>query len=75
MHMLSFKEIKGMKEFNNCFHYIIKIFGFIIEIDDTSNYSDYLCENIIFIPKKGNLNLLKKELMSNIKMEQFIQTL
>ena len=67
MHMLSFKEIKGMKEFNNCLHYIIKIFGFIIEIDDTSNYSDYLCENIIFIPKKRKFESFKKRIDEQYK--------
>lgn len=44
-----------------------KNLGDIIEIDDTSNYSNYLCENIIFIPKQRKFESFKKSIDEQYK--------
>ena len=46
--LVSFKEIEGMNELNNCSPIKIKINGNIIEIGDTSKYSDYKRGGILF---------------------------
>ena len=46
--LVSFKEIEGMVELNNCSPKKIKINENIIEIDDTSNFSDYIQGGSIF---------------------------
>ena len=50
--LVSFKEIEGMTELNNCTPLKIQANGNIIEIGDTSNYSDYKRGGIIFNVKK-----------------------
>ena len=46
--LVSFKEIQGMTELNNCKPRSIKITNDIIEIGDTSEFSDYISGGIIF---------------------------
>ena len=69
--LVSFKEIEGMTELNNCPPTKIKIKGDIIEIGDTSNFSDYISGGVLFnvkLPKifqfesfKERINKPKKE--------------
>jgi len=52
--LISFKEIVGMTELNNCSPMKIKINDNKIEIGDTSNFSDYISGGILFnvkVPK------------------------
>jgi ubiquitin-activating enzyme E1 len=68
--LVSFKEIEGMKELNNCPPRAIKINGNIIEIGDTSNFSDYISGGIIYnvkLPKKINFNSFKERVEIPIK--------
>ena len=46
--LVSFKEIEGMTELNNCNPRIISINGDVIEIGDTSQYSEYKNGGVIF---------------------------
>lgn len=52
---VSFKEIEGMIELNNCDPRKIRINGEIIEIGDTSQFSDYKSGGVIY-----NIKLNKK---------------
>jgi ubiquitin-activating enzyme E1 len=76
---LSFKEIKGMTELNNCKPRSIKIKNDdIIEIEDTSNFSDYISGSIIYnvkLPEKIKFEYFKEELKTLIKKENNIKIL
>ena len=55
--LVSFKEVEGMTELNNCSPIKIRVNGDIIEIGDTSNFSDYTCGGVLFnvkLPKTMN---------------------
>ena len=68
--LISFKEIKGMTELNNCSPKKIQINGNIIEIDDTSKYSDYISGGVLFnvkIPKTLNFESFKERIEEPIK--------
>ena len=67
---VSFKEIEGMTELNNCQPIKIKINGDSIEIGDTSNFSDYISGGIIFdvkIPKLLNFESFKERVEIPLK--------
>ena len=68
--LVSFKEIEGMTELNNCTPLKIQVNGNIIEIGDTSNYSDYKRGGIIFNvkkPKSFTFDSFKERLEEPIK--------
>ena len=67
---ISFKEIKGMTELNNCSPKKIKINENIIEIDDTSKFSDYISGGVLFnvkVPKVIHFECFKERLEIPIK--------
>ena len=67
---ISFKEIVGMVELNNCFPMKIKINEDKIEIGDTSNFSDYISGGILFnvkIPKILKFESFKERVENPIK--------
>ena len=67
---VSFKEIDGMTELNNCLPRKIKIKGNIIEIGDTSNFSDYKSGGILYnvkIPKILNFESFKERINEPLK--------
>ena len=67
---VSFKEIEGMTELNNCLPRKIKISGNIIEIGDTSNFSDYKSGGILYnvkIPKILNFESFKSRINEPLK--------
>ena len=68
--LISFKEIEGMTELNNCSPINIQINGNIIEIGDTSEFSDYIRGGILFNVKKPkylNFESFKKRIELPIK--------
>ena len=68
--LVSFKEIEGMEELNNCPPRKIKINGNIIEIGDTSNFSDYIRGGILFnvkLTKTLNFESFKERVEFPIK--------
>ena len=71
--LISFKEIQGMTELNNCTPIKIKINHDnrnIIEIVDTSNFSDYISGGVLFNvkqPKTINFESFEKRLEEPIK--------
>ena len=68
--LISFKEIKGMTELNNCKPMKIKINEDKIEIGDTSNFSDYISGGILFnvkVPKPLKFESFKERLEEPIK--------
>ena len=77
--LVSFKEIKGMTELNNCSPMKIQINDNIIEIDDTSKYSDYISGGVIFnvkIPKTLHFESFKERIEEPIKEgEEYNDTL
>ncbi len=68
---VSFKEIEGMTELNICSPIKIKqIYENIIEIGDTSNFSDYISGGIIYnvkLPTNLNFESFKKRVEEPIK--------
>ena len=68
--LISFKEIVGMVELNNCSPMKIKINDDIIEIGDTSNFSDYISGGILFnvkVPKILKFESFKERVENPIK--------
>ena len=68
--LISFKEIEGMTELNNCKPMKIKIDGDIIEIGDTSKFSDYISGGVLFNvkePKTINFESFKERVNEPIK--------
>lgn len=51
--LVSFKEIEGMTELNNCSPLKIRVNGDIVEIGDTSKFSDYIGGGILFNVKES----------------------
>ena len=68
--LISFKEIVGMVELNNCSPMKIKINDDKIEIGDTSNFSDYISGGILFnvkVPKILKFESFKDRVENPIK--------
>ena len=68
--LVSFKEIEGMTELNQCSPKKIKINGNIIEIDDTSKFSEYKRGGILYnvkVPKVVNFDSFKERIEEPIK--------
>ena len=68
--LISFKEIVGMDELNNCSPMKIKINDDKIEIGDTSNFSDYISGGILFnvkVPKILKFESFKDRVENPIK--------
>ena len=68
--LISFKEIEGMTELNNCPPMKIKISGNIIEIGDTSKFSDYIRGGVLYnvkVPKAINFESFKERVEEPIK--------
>ena len=68
--LVSFKEIEGMTELNNCSPIKIRVNGDSIEIGDTSKFSDYTCGGVLFnvkIPKTMNFEPFKSRVEIPIK--------
>jgi ubiquitin-activating enzyme E1 len=68
--LVSFKEVEGMTELNNCSPIKIHVNGDIIEIGDTSNFSDYTCGGVLFnvkLPKTMNFESFKSRVEIPIK--------
>ena len=68
--LVSFKEVEGMTELNNCSPIKIRVNGDVIEIGDTSNFSDYTCGGVLFnvkLPKTMNFEPFESRVEIPIK--------
>ena len=68
--LVSFKEIEGMIELNNCLPRNIKVNKDYVEIGDTSQFSDYISGGTIFnvkLPKKIKFESFKERLEEPFK--------